>query len=142
MKVAGLLLLVCLISCSPEPKPLEYGVDKCAICGYTIDNTKIGGELVTVDGRVLRFGSIECLLKYYDDHLFSKERYTWIRVADYDRPGELINVNDAIFLRFTVGASHIIAVSKGGYSHRLTADPDLKGIYWNDLVWKYHAKNR
>jgi len=136
-------LLFCLVSCSPGPEPFQYGLDKCTVCNKSIHNTRSGGELITVKGQVLKFDSIECLLKYYKAHEFSGEEYTWITVIDYDEPGVLIPVNDAVFLKRALNrdsfANDLIAVSKMEYSgHYLKNAQWTQGIYWSEALWRYH----
>lgn len=135
-------LLCCLLSCSPGPEPFQYGADKCAVCRKTILNTRSGGELITVKGQVLKFHSIECFLKYYKAHEFTHEGYTWIQVIDYDEPGVLINVNDAIFIKQVDfkdwPEGNLIAISKTKYSkiNRKTRQ-GMKGMYWKEVLWEY-----
>jgi len=137
-----LLLLFCLYSCSPGPEPFRYGADKCAVCHEIIQNTRSGGELITVKGRALKFHSIECLLKYYKAHEYTGEGYTWILVTDYDEPGVLINVNDAVFIKQvkTNGwpDGNLLAVSKMEYSDiYLKRRRKTEGMYWREVLWKY-----
>lgn len=137
------LLLLYLFSCSRGPEPFLYGIDKCAACHKTIQNTRYGGELITVKGKVLKFDSIECLLKYYKEHAITGERYTWILVTDYNKPGVLINANGAIFIKQVDSKdrpeSNLIAVSKMEYSSSyLKKYPKTRGMYWKEVVWKYY----
>jgi hypothetical protein len=136
------LLLLCYFSCSPRPEPFRYGIDKCAVCHKPIQNTRSGGELITVKGQIFKFCSIECLLKYYKAHEFTHEGYTWIQVIDYDEPGVLINVDDAIFIKQTDSKDwpedNLIAISKMEYSKlNRKMRHGIKGMYWKEVLWKY-----
>jgi copper chaperone NosL len=109
----------------------------------TIQDARYGGELITLKGQVLKFHSAGCMIKYYKAHEFRGGKYTWILVTDYERPGVLINVNDAVFVKLIHGdgpmGDSLIAVSKTAYSHSGMKEAQWKkGMYWREVLWKYH----
>ncbi|HEX5554283.1 MAG TPA: hypothetical protein VFX43_13645 [Chitinophagaceae bacterium] len=90
----------------------------------------------------MKFHSIECLLKYYKAHEYTGEGYTWILVIDYDEPGVLINVNDAVFIKQVKTndwpEGNLLAVSKTEYSDiNLKMRRETEGMYWRDVLWSY-----
>lgn len=50
-----------LISCSKEPKPIEFGVDNCDHCMMNISDVRYGAELVTQKGRIYKFDDMYCM---------------------------------------------------------------------------------
>lgn len=59
---------------------------------------RFGGELVTQKGKVYKFDSEECLISFYKSQLPDTGRFSLILIADYDKPGELLNADRAVFL--------------------------------------------
>lgn len=88
-----------LSSCSPKPEPIEFGRDDCVLCKMIISQKPWGAEIVTNHSRTLKFDAIECMAKYINDSLINQEHIHSCWVVDYSNPGELINANDAGFLR-------------------------------------------
>jgi copper chaperone NosL len=96
--IFGILTLI-LISCSPEPRPIEYGKDLCEHCQMVVAENKWGAELVNDKGKLYFFDSIECLIAYLDkkdvkDNL--KVFSSW--TVNYQNPGELIDCSKAFYL--------------------------------------------
>ena len=88
-----------IISCSKEPKQIEFGKDVCAHCEMTIADTKWGAELMTEKGKVYKFDSIECLAAFYLDEILKKGIKTqYLLTIDYSHPGEFIDATKAIYL--------------------------------------------
>lgn len=90
-------LVVTGAGCSPEPEPIVYGEDLCAHCRMVIADERYGAELVTTRGRVFRFDSIECMADYAL-HSVDAAAVHSLWVTPYATPGQLISVDDAIFL--------------------------------------------
>jgi len=93
-----ILLSLFLISCSPEPEPINYGQDVCDLCKMSITDNKFAAELVTTKGKVYKFDSIECLLQFKNFELDENEKIHSEWVNDFSKPGELIDLSKAYFL--------------------------------------------
>lgn len=93
-----ILLSLFLISCSPEPEPINYGQDVCDLCKMSITDNKFAAELVTTKGKVYKFDSIECLLQFKNFELDENEKIHSEWVNNFSKPGELIALSKAYFL--------------------------------------------
>ena len=87
---------ILLISCNPEPTPIQYGKDNCEYCRMLISDTKYGAELITKKGKIFKYDSIECLAAYSNEIDQNEIHSMW--VVNFSRPNELININDSQFL--------------------------------------------
>lgn len=84
-------------ACTPRPEPIVYGEDVCTHCRMVIVDDRYSTELVTRTGLVHTFDSIECLA----DYVLGLEEPGSVHslwVTSFQRPGELIAVEDAQFL--------------------------------------------
>jgi len=87
------------ISCSPEPQPINFGEDECVLCKMIVAQEPWGAEIVTTKSRTVKFDAVECMAKYINDGYINSEDVHSCWVIDYGQPGELINADDALFLR-------------------------------------------
>ncbi len=94
--VAAAVASLFLIGCTAKPEPLKVGVDHCDACRMTITDDRFGGEIITDKGRIYKFDSLDCLLGYYRSH---KEQTAKVLVSDFAKPGQLVEVSQAQFLR-------------------------------------------
>ncbi|MEX2597967.1 MAG: nitrous oxide reductase accessory protein NosL [Salibacteraceae bacterium] len=90
-----LLFTVVLGACSQSTKPIEYGKDNCHYCQMKIMDPKFGTEAVTKKGRVYKFDSSECLLRYLND---SDQEHSHIVVTDFASPKTFVGADSAWFL--------------------------------------------
>ncbi len=92
-----LILSSFLISCSVEPRDIDYGQDHCTLCDMTVVDKTHGAEYVTKKGKAYTFDSVECLVRKINQEN-NEEQLAFILVDDYNRPGVLINAKDAFYL--------------------------------------------
>lgn len=92
-----LSLLLLLIACTPEPKPIDYGLVPCSFCKMTIVDRQHAAEAVTKKGRVYQFDAIECMINYLDQ-AGNDGDYAFLLVNDYAAPGELVDARTSTFL--------------------------------------------
>ncbi len=90
---------VAVSGCTPGPSPIQYGEDQCDFCRMTILDERYGAELVNSNGKVYRFDSIECLASHVGTPEFDERHVHSLWVADFGRPGTLVEVNDATILQ-------------------------------------------
>lgn len=88
-----------LSSCKPEPQPIEFGRDDCVLCKMIISQEPWGAEILTNKSKALKFDAIECMAKYINDDLINEADIHSCWVIDYSNPGQLINADDAFYLR-------------------------------------------
>lgn len=94
----ALFALLLLVACTPEPRPLNYGEDTCERCRMGLMDARFGTELVTTTGKVYAFDSIECLAAYVQEDDFDAASVHSLWVTDFDRPNELLAVEEAVFV--------------------------------------------
>lgn len=91
-------LFVCS-GCSTGPQPIEFGKDACDFCKMIIADAHFGAELITEKGKVYKFDSGECLVRYLRQKTVDQSRQQGILVVDHAQPGKLIDVKKALFLQ-------------------------------------------
>lgn len=85
-----------LLGCNtPGPKSIVYGSDHCDECRMVISDSRFGGELVTEKGKVFKFDSLECLLRFNDLH--AAEKMT-AYVVNSSTPNQFVKAQEAVFL--------------------------------------------
>lgn len=91
--------LLVLAACAPPgPQPIDYGRENCDYCRMLIDDKRFAAEIVTSTGKARKFDSIECMASYYrQEGAAGKIRGAW--VSDFRRPGTLLPVDSAVFVR-------------------------------------------
>src|SRR5690606_5587806 len=92
----GIISLL-LSSCNVSPQPVNYGSDACHYCDMTIVAPQHASQMVTSKGKAYKYDAIECMVHSLQDE-FKDTEMAYILVADFDRPGELINASDAGYL--------------------------------------------
>jgi copper chaperone NosL len=90
-------VLFTLISCKVEPQKINYGQDHCAFCEMTVVDKTHASEYVTKKGKSYIFDSIECMVQKINEENNEGE-LAYILVANYQKPGELINAQNSTYL--------------------------------------------
>jgi copper chaperone NosL len=93
--LAGLLVSQ---SCSSGPEPINYGSDNCALCSMTIMDRRYGTEAVTAKGRILKFDSIECLVRHINEPDEEGKDFKYLLVTDYIAPETLVGARESVYL--------------------------------------------
>ena len=89
-------LALVAVSCTSEPRPIEYGKDMCEFCKMTVVDKQHGAQLVTNKGRIYVFDAIECMARYVDEQGDAQNAHELVN--DYQSPGTLIAADDAHYL--------------------------------------------
>lgn len=95
-KLLLVLFSVLLWACSPSPKPIQYGTDKCDFCRMTIVDPPFAAELVTDKGKVYKFDAIECMIQYRQSR--PETDFALQLVNDYLQEGTLHAANSCTYL--------------------------------------------
>lgn len=80
-KLWPLALLLLVVACTVEPKPIEFGTDPCDECKMTIVDQRFAAEAVTTKGKVYKFDAIECLIAFLKDK--QESEFKFLLVSDF-----------------------------------------------------------
>lgn len=94
-----MILLMVIAGCSKKQQPISYGQDECEFCKMIVMDERYGAELVTGTGKIYFFDSIECLVGYLDNQKIRKGDYTSIWVGNFANPKNIIDAENAIYLK-------------------------------------------
>ena len=128
-------VLFLLSSCEVKTQPLNYGKDACQYCKMSIMDKKFGAEIITVKGKIYKFDSAECMIRFVKNanvvQLNDIESY-W--VADFSQQGNLINAKDAFYLH-----SLSLPSPMGGFLTAFSSENELNKIKANNNgdVWSW-----
>lgn len=102
MKLQSFLMIsfltVFLISCSKEPKPIEFGLDDCDHCKMNISDNRYGAELVTKKGRVYKFDDLYCMKVFLQDELVAKDQVLSLWIIDFEGTEKLLPADKSFLL--------------------------------------------
>lgn len=86
-----------LVSCKGErePEKIELRSDACHSCRMTIVDARFGGEVIRATGKVLKFDSIECLIRYLSQE---KPENARIYLSDFETPGKFVEVEKSVIV--------------------------------------------
>ena len=132
------LLLLTLISCTPEPTPIAYGGANCAHCNMTVADNRYGAELVNDKGKPFFFDSAECLMAYANEQPEQAEKAAFLLVTDFTRPNELIDARQAHFLQAKALPSpmgmYLTAVADEAAAQKMQQETGGRLLTWNEAV--------
>jgi len=133
------LSLALAISCSVEPKPIEYGSDACAFCQMTIVDRQHAAEIVTEKGKAYKYDAIECMIRDMKNHESSEIAY--FLVTDFAESGKLTNALEATFLiseniPSPMGAN-LSAFKESNEAHKVQKLEDGQLFTWNELLKQF-----
>lgn len=94
-KIIYLLVLVLFTACSSEPQPIDYGKDNCDFCEMTIVSKAYAAQAVSEKGKQYKYDAIECMVNHQLQHNYDMPVNL---VANFEKPGTMINVNEANFV--------------------------------------------
>jgi copper chaperone NosL len=105
----GLLVLVLLAGCSPQPQPIEVRAgDTCAHCRMTVSDARFAGQIAAPGEEPLVYDDLGCLAKAVAGG--KPVEYAW--VADH-RTREWVPASRAVFTQVpgleTPMSSHLVA---------------------------------
>lgn len=132
-----LIPLLFLLSCNKGPVPIKYGHDICNRCSMVIMDSRFGAEAVTGKGKILKFDSAECMVKFAESKKADPRGETKLYVTDAANPGILIPAENAFFLisenfPSPMGAFLSAYASKSDLN-RYIAEYSGKTCRWNEL---------
>jgi len=94
--ILTILLVIMFWGCNVSPKPIDYGNEACYNCEMTIVDKVHGAEIVTSKGKIYKFDSAECMVRFLGD--FDASTIQLYLTNHYSEPEALINATKATFL--------------------------------------------
>ena len=94
-KIIYLLVLILFTACSSEPQPIDYLKDNCDFCEMTIVSKAYAAQAVSEKGKQYKYDAIECMMNHQLQHNYDMPVNL---VANFEKPGTMINVNEANFV--------------------------------------------
>ena len=142
--VLVLMLITGLMSCTIKAEKIEYGKDQCSFCSMNIVDKMHAAQYVTEKGKQFKFDAIECMINDITRH--NKTGLPIMLVADYNRPGAMIDANSAAFLvskgiKSPMGGN-LSAVSTTKEAERLKDEFSGKIYNLESLTEKYTKQNQ
>ncbi|MEJ2502328.1 MAG: nitrous oxide reductase accessory protein NosL, partial [Gemmatimonadota bacterium] len=127
----------------PGPVPIAYGEDQGEYCRMTIADERYGAELVTRQGRVHRFDSIECLAGFRLAMADTADIHS-LWVTDFADPPTLIRVEDAFFLE-SRDLKSPMGANLTAFGPGMTREAALHSFYgvvlsWDEVLERVRAK--
>lgn len=92
----GTVILLLAISCKVESQRIEYGKDQCDFCSMNIVDEIHAAQYVTKKGKQFKFDAIECMVNNLSAK--NEEEIAILLVANFDKPGEMIDAKTAAYL--------------------------------------------
>lgn len=132
--------LLIVYSCKVEPKKIEYGSDYCAFCEMTVVDKTHAAQFVTKKGKAYIFDSVECMLNDIDKEK-NEDKLSFLLVADYANPGNLIDAKTATYL-ISKNIKSPMGANLSAFSSKKTAEEFLdenggKLYTWEELKEKF-----
>lgn len=91
------LVAAIALACTTNADPIRYGKDACEHCKMTIVDPKFSAAYVTQKGKTYKFDDLACLIGYQNEHHVADADMAQILVADFGKPGMLIDARTATF---------------------------------------------
>lgn len=91
--------LFLFLNCGVSPESINYGKDECEHCRMMVTDDKYGSEIVTDNGKIFKFDSIECLVEFaFEKKSIGDNNQTFL-VTDFAVPKSLIDARRASYVQ-------------------------------------------
>lgn len=134
--VVAVIMCIMAFGCTTEADSIRYGEDACQHCKMTIVDQKFSAVYVTQKGKTYKFDDVACMLHYQHENKVADSDMAQILVADFQKPGSLIDARTATFRK----SDELHSPMNGNIAaFRGTSEaPPIKGETrtWHDL---YHV---
>ena len=91
-------VIIFIFACSQKTEEIKYGSDECAYCTMQIRDNKYAAEIVSDDGTVYKFDSIECLTGFTLVKNIVGDESQKFYVNDFMKPGNFIDARKSYFV--------------------------------------------
>jgi copper chaperone NosL len=92
------LLIVIISSCTNGTKEINYSKDECDYCKMQISDNRFAAEIITNEGTVYKFDSIECLIGYLLVKNVTDSDSVKFYICDFLNPGRFIEMRNSFFV--------------------------------------------
>jgi copper chaperone NosL len=139
------VIVVLLVSCDNKIESIHYGQDECAFCTMKINNDKYSAMIVTAEGELYKFGSIECLTDFalVKDYVDDTEQ-SFI-ISDYYSPGNFIDARKSFYVHNNNFPSpmglNVLAFDSKEMAEKFINENDGKQINWIDVIDLVRKRN-
>lgn len=96
MKRIVFIIVVFLLSCSVEPRKINYGEDGCHYCKMSIVDPQHAAQVVTEKGKIFNYDAIECMMNHLAN--WDQAAPALYRVNVFDRPKKLADATSVHYL--------------------------------------------
>lgn len=135
------ILALFLISCSSEPRAINYGEDVCQHCKMKLMDPHYGAEVVTQKGKIFIFDDVNCLVSFLESEEVAEGNIKHILIADYSTPETLTDATTAFYLKSenfkTPMASNIVAFSDYDTLKKYKAEHGGVYMAWAELLTQF-----
>jgi copper chaperone NosL len=94
-----IVLIISSVSCSKDPKIINYGKDNCDFCKMTIMDEKFPAQCFSKKGKYYKFDDVHCLIEFIKNGGVWSNEIDRIYFADYVTMGIWIQPDKAFFLK-------------------------------------------
>lgn len=135
----GLMAMAVVAGCNPAPPyPIHFGGVECAYCHMIVSDPRFAAELVTKEGRVYYFDSIECLASFVAEDEVAPAEVHSMWVSDFAHPDQLIPAAAAFYLKalrlHSPMRRNFIAFSRQTDRSQALASLGGTEISWNEIL--------
>ncbi|AFL84552.1 putative lipoprotein involved in nitrous oxide reduction [Belliella baltica DSM 15883] len=140
-QILTLFSVIFLLSCSADPRAINYGEDVCHHCKMKLMDPQYGAEVVTQKGKIFIFDDVNCLMTFMESGEVGSTVLKHILITDYNQGETLTDATTAFYLKSekfkTPMASNIVAFSD--YETLKKYKKDHGGVYmaWGELLTQF-----
>jgi len=131
-------ILMLLTSCDNKTEAIDYGQDECAFCTMRINNDKYSAKLVTSQGELYKFDSIECLTDFALVKNYVNDTEKSFMISDYDSPGNFIDSRSSMFVHNNNFPSpmglNVMAFDSKEMADKFMKENGGELMLWNDII--------
>lgn len=133
-----LLLIVIIASCTDRQKKINYNSDECDYCNMQISDNRFAAEIITNEGTVYIFDSIECLVGFAMVKNIVDDNSASFYVCDYLSPDNFLDAKKSYFthnedFRSPMGLN-VQAFSSQSEREKFVKENGGEEINWDDVM--------
>ena len=131
-------VILLLTSCDNKTETINYGQDECAFCTMKINDDKYSAKLVTSDGELYKFDSIECLTDFALVKNYVDDTGQSFMISDYISPGNFIDARKSVFVQNNNFPSpmglNVMTFDSKEMAEKFMKENGGELMIWNDLI--------